>query len=65
MPRTVIDEFDIGLSFVVEHSRLCIGLFEFIQYAAASRGHTRDCLAWTYCRRDDCGTRDAKYSRQK
>ncbi len=65
MPRTVIDEFDIGLRSVVEHSRLSIGLFKFIQYATAPHGHTGDCLAWTYRRRDNRGTRDAKYSRQK
>jgi len=65
MAWTVIDEFDIGLGSVVEHSRLGIRLFEFIQYATAPHGHTGDCLAWTYCRRDNCGTSDTKQSRQK
>lgn len=65
MAWTVIDEFDIGLGSVVEHCRFGIRLFEFIQNATAPHGHTGHRLAWTYCRRDDCGTSDAKQSRQK
>ncbi|CAM5439350.1 hypothetical protein MAUB1S_07419 [Mycolicibacterium aubagnense] len=65
VPGTVIDQLDIGLGTVIEHGHLRVGLFQFIQYATASRGHACDSLARTDCRHDDCGTCNAEYSRQK
>lgn len=60
MSWTVIDEFGFGLA--VEQRHLRIRLVELIQYAATCRGHTRDRLGWTHCRRDDRSTRHAQYS---
>lgn len=65
MPGTMVDQLDISLGAVIEDGHLRVGLFQFIQYAAAGRGHTCDRLARTYCRHDDCGTCNAEYSRQK
>ncbi|HEV2504783.1 MAG TPA: hypothetical protein VGV39_17025 [Mesorhizobium sp.] len=61
----MIDQLDIGLGTVIKHGHLSVGPFQFIQYAAARRGHTCDRLARTHCRHDDRGTCNAEYSCQK